>query len=430
VAIDAAFAAAMAGLGPFEPAPLLAIAVSGGADSLALAVLADAWARGRGGSVVGLVVDHGLRTEAADEARVTERLLVGHGVAARVLRLTGLAHGPALAERARAARYAALIAACEAISALHLLVGHHAADQAETVALRALRGSFSAGLAGMAGLVELPTVRLLRPLLGMPPGALRAVLRARGIDWVEDPSNHDTRSLRVRLRLLAGDRDGPGVVLITAAAARAGAAREAEETRAGEALGRAVSLRPEGFAVLMGGGAGGAMPPAALGALIQAIGGASYAPAPDAVAALAARPVPATLAGVRLLRAGRLGPGLLVVREAAAMAPPTAAVPGAMWDGRYRLTRDAELPAGATLGALGSDAARFRKCSTLPAVVRRTLPALRLGAALLAVPHLRFPNVEVCARAGVLLAPPRPAAGAAFRPLGAGPLGAGPLGAG
>ena len=79
------------------------------------------------------------------------------------------------------------------------------------------------------------------------------------------------------------------------------------------------------------------MPPAALGALIQAIGGASYAPAPDAVAALAARPRPATLGGVRLLPAGRLGPGLLVVREAAAMAPPTAAVPGAMWDGRYRL---------------------------------------------------------------------------------------------
>jgi tRNA(Ile)-lysidine synthase len=410
---DAAFAAAMAWLGPFEPAPLLAVGVSGGADSLALVMLADAWARARGGSVVGLVVDHGLRAEAADEARATERLLAGHGIAARVLRLTGLAHGPALAERARTARYQALIAGCEAVGALHLLVGHHAADQAETVAFRALRGSFSAGLAGMAGLVELPTVRLLRPLLGMQPGALRAVLRARGIEWVEDPSNRDTNSLRVRLRLMAGDRDGPGVASVVAATGLAGAARETEETRAADALGRAAALRPEGFAVL----AGRPMAPAALGALIQAVGGAPYPPAPDAVASLAARPAPATLAGVRLLPAGRLGPGLLVVREAAAMAPPAPAVPGAVWDSRYRLSRDAAPPAGSALGALGLDAGLFRKRSPLPAVVLRTLPALRLGETLLAVPHLQYPDAETCARLRVMFAPPRPAAGAPFRPL-------------
>ena len=412
--IDAPFAAAMARLGPFEPAPLLAIAVSGGADSLALAVLADAWARARGGSTVALVVDHGLRPEAADEARTTEQLLAGYNIAVRVLRLAGLAHGPALAERARAARYQALITACEAVGALHLLVGHHAADQAETVALRALRGSFSAGLAGMAGLVELPTVRLLRPLLGMPPGALRAMLRARRIGWVEDPSNRDTNSLRVRLRLLAGDRDGPGTAQVAAAAGLAGAARETEETRAAEALGYGVAIRPEGFAVL----ANRAIPPAALGALIQAIGGAPYAPAPDAVAALAARPAPATLAGVRLLAAGRLGPGLLVVREPAAMAAPTPAIPGAVWDQRYRLARDVAPPAGSTLGALGPDARLFRERSPLPAVVLRTLPALRVGETLLAVPHLQYPDAGTCARLRVLFAPPRPAAGAPFRALG------------
>ena len=346
----------MARLAPFEPAPLLAVAVSGGADSLALAVLADAWARARGGSVIGLVVDHGLRAAAANKARLTELVLASHGIAVRLLRLAGLTHGPALAERARTARYAALVAACEAVGALHLLVGHHAADQAETVALRALRGSFSAGLAGMAGLVELPTVRLLRPLLGVPPGALRALLETKGIGWVEDPSNRDPRALRVRLRLLAGDRDGPGAARVAEAAAVAGAAREAAETQAADMLAHAASLRPEGFAVL----AGAAIPPAALAALIQAIGGAPYPPAPDAVAGLAARPAPATLGGVRLLPAGRLGPGLLLVREIAAMAPPVPGFPGAVWDGRYRLARDATPPAGTTLGPLGEDATRFR----------------------------------------------------------------------
>jgi tRNA(Ile)-lysidine synthase len=433
---DGEFAAAMARLGPFEAAPLLAVAVSGGADSLALVVLADVWARARGGAVVGLVVDHGLRAEAAEEARATARLLVGRGIAARVLRLAGLAAGSALAERARIARYAALIAACEAEGVVHLLVGHHAADQAETVAARTLRGSFSAGLAGMAGLVELPTVRLLRPLLGVLPGALRALLLARGMEWIEDPSNRDRRSLRVRLRLLAGardggdrvgggrvgggrgvgdrrvgDRGGPGAGLVAAAAVVAGAARETAETQAAEVLGRLASIRPEGFAVI----ADGAMPPAALGALIQAVGGAPYPPAPQAVATLAARPAPATLGGTRLLPAGRLGPGLLLVREAASMAPATQAVPGAVWDGRYRLARNATPPAGTTLGALGADARQFRRRSKLPAAVLRTLPALRSGATLLAVPHLRYPDSETCAHLGVLFAPPRPAAGAPFR---------------
>jgi tRNA(Ile)-lysidine synthase len=408
---DDAFAAAMARLGPFEPAPLLAVAVSGGADSLALAILADAWARACGGSVLGLVVDHGLRPEAADEAQLTQQTLTACGIAARVLRLEGLAHGPALAERARAARYEALIDACAAAGALHLLLGHHAADQAETIALRVLRGSAAAGLAGMAALVELASVRLLRPLLGSSPGALRAVLCARGINWVEDPSNQDTHAQRARLRLLAGDRDGPGAAAVAAAAAVAGTARAASEARAAAALGCGVMLRPEGFAVIPG----GAMPPTALGALLQAIGGAPYPPAPDAVASLAARPAPATLGGVRLLPAGRLGPGLLLVREASAMAKSVPATPGARWDGRFRLRRNCVPPPDTTLGALGCDAERFRDRSTLPAAVLRTLPALRAGATLLSVPHLRDPHDHAGASLGVIFTPPRPTAGAPFR---------------
>jgi tRNA(Ile)-lysidine synthase len=408
---DDEFAAAMGPLGPFEPAPRLAAAVSGGADSLALAILANAWARARGGSVIGLVVDHGLRPEAAREADLTTQTLTVCGVAARVLRLEGLAHGPALAERARAARYAALIDACAAAGTLHLLLGHHAADQAETVALRVLRGSAAAGLAGMASLVELASVRLLRPLLGMSPGALREVLRDRGINWAEDPSNQDANAQRVRLRLLSGDRDGPGTASVAAAAAVAGAARAAAEARAAAVLGCGAMLRPEGFGVI----SGRAMPPTALGALLQAIGGAPYPPAPDAVASLAARPAPCTLGGVRLLPAGRLGPGLLLVREASAMAKPVAATQGAMWDGRYRLSDGATAPAGATIGALAADTPRFRASSTLPDAVLRTLPAVRLGTAVFAVPHLRYPQVGPGAAMRVIFAPPRPAAGAPFR---------------
>ena len=80
--------------------------------------------------------------------------LDARGIAAKMLEIHGLEHGPALAERARTARFAALEAACAEAGILHLLLGHHAGDQAETLLIRALGGSGPAGMAGMAPLVE------------------------------------------------------------------------------------------------------------------------------------------------------------------------------------------------------------------------------------------------------------------------------------
>ncbi len=88
-ALIAAFTMAMDRLGPFEPRPELAVAVSGGADSMAVALLARDWVRLHGGTVVALIVDHGLRAESGDEARMTCERLAGLGVGSRVLRLTG-----------------------------------------------------------------------------------------------------------------------------------------------------------------------------------------------------------------------------------------------------------------------------------------------------------------------------------------------------
>lgn len=407
----------MARLGPFEPQPLLAVAVSGGADSLALTMLADAWARAHGGMVIGLIVDHALRAESAAEARLTAQRLAARGIAARVLSLTGLARGPGLADRARQARYRSLVAACAELGALHLLLGHHAGDQAETVAQRVLRGSASAGLAGMAALVERPTVRLLRPLLATPPEALRDLLRALGTDWVEDPSNRDRLALRSRLRAGLARPDGAaaGIAAIGKAASVAARARAAEDESVAVTLAASVALRPEGFAVLPA----VRLPVTALRSLIQMVSGAAYPPSPDAVAVLAASPASATLAGVRLLPAGRLGPGLVLMREEAAMVPPVSAVPGVVWDGRFRLTADATVAQGATLGALGADAARFRTRDGLPSAMLRTLPALRVDGMLVAVPHLLYPTAAACAQVRVTFAPPRPACGAPF--LGSNP---------
>ena len=415
----AEFAARLDPLGPFEPAPALAVAVSGGADSLALALLARDWVAARGGRLVGLIVDHGLRPEAAAEAATTAARLAGLGVPARLLRVDGLARGPGLAARARAARYAALEAGCLGAGSVHLLLGHHAADQAETVLLRALSGSGAAGAAGMAALVETPRLRLLRPLLDVPPGRLRAVLRAAGLGWVEDPSNHDPAATRARLRALRADREGagPATLALAEAAAAAGRIRAATEAALAALLATCASLHPEGYALLDP----APLPPAALGALISAVAGRAYPPARPGLAALACRPRPATLGGVRLLAAGRLAPGrLLLVREAAAMAPPVAAVPGAWWDRRFRLLRLPAAGAGSggsalAFGAVGAAAARLRRCSALPAAVLAALPALWRDGMLLAVPHLGY-AIEGYGPTRMLFAPVRPACAAPFVP--------------
>lgn len=398
-------------LGPWDRrkgARAVAVAVSGGADSMALALLVAEW-----GQPLALIVDHGLRPESGAEAELTAVRLRELNIPSRVLRLS-IHKGPGLAARARDARYAALLSACAREGLADLLLAHHARDQAETVLMRQGAASGPAGLAGMGSIQAASQARLLRPLLGVPPGRLRATLRRVGVQWVEDPSNRDPRALRSRLRARLADEGGAGpeIQSLYAEAIRRGRDRAREEAGIAAVLAERASLYPEGFAWL----SPGPVPASGLAALVQAVSGASYPPSPSRVARLARNPGPATLAGTRLLPAGRLGDGLLIVREAAAAAAPVPAVPGTVWDRRFRLPQDAAWPTGATIGALGQDASRFRRMSRLPSAVLETLPSVRLKERLLAVPHLGWTASADAQPGRVLYAPCRPAAGAPFLP--------------
>lgn len=399
----------MARLGPFEATPTLAVAVSGGADSTALGLLARDWVCARGGTAVALIVDHRLRPDSTAEANTVAGRLRSLGILPEILTLHDLSPGGALAERARIRRYQALLDRCRARGWRHLLLGHHAGDQVETVAMRVLRGSRNEGLAGMSALRVSQGVRLLRPLLAAHPSQLRHLLAERGVAWVEDPSNRNPRALRNRLRMGLADR--PWQAFLRAIAA-AGAARAAEEAAIAGILAERAVVYAEGYARLMP----GPLPPGALAQLLAAIAGAAYPPDPDRVAALAAHPGPATLHGARIMPAGRLGPGWLVVREEAAIAAPVPAAQETCWDSRFRLTFSAPPPPSGWIGRLGEDAARFRRRSDLPSAVLRTLPALRIGKTVAAVPHLGYGCTVNDLVMTATFAPPRPLDGPPFLP--------------
>lgn len=403
----------MAALGPFESAPLLAVAVSGGADSTALALLAARWARARGGSALALTVDHGLRPESAAEAESVGRLLAARGIAHRILRWDGAKPVRGIQQAARAARYGSLIEACRVAGILHLLVAHQRGDQAETVSLRSQSGSGPDGMAGMEPVAACEDVRVLRPLLDVPRARLEATLRAAAVSWIDDPSNRNLAFARARTRRrLNAAGDAAIAELAESAAFRAGR-RRAGEADAARLLARAAAVLPGGYALIDPGVWADARPEVAarsLGRLIRALGGAAHGPSREALARLASqlgrgRPAGRSLGGC-LIRPWR--GRILVCREPAAMSGPVAVAAGASvsWDGRFRVAVAGSGPGRiAGLGPAGWRLVRRAPgIPEIPAAAAPTLPALFDAQGLAEVPHLgwrRQPpaacRVESCA---------------------------------
>lgn len=178
---------------------VLGLAVSGGGDSIALLRLAVAWAVQARVRLAAVTVDHGLRPEAADEARFVARACAELGVAHRVLRWDGWDGAGNLQDRARQARYDLIAqwAAEERITTVAL--AHTIDDQAETFLMRLARSAGVDGLSAMSDRV-IGGVRFVRPLLSVGRDQLRGVLRDCGQDWIDDPSNENPAFERIRIR--------------------------------------------------------------------------------------------------------------------------------------------------------------------------------------------------------------------------------------
>ena len=240
----------MAAFDGFESAPTIAVAVSGGGDSMALALMLAHWLEARQGQLVGLTVDHGLRPESAAEARQVAVWLEARGIAHQTLKWRGPKPPGGLQARARAARYRLLTDFCRAHGILHLALAHTRDDQVETVVMRRARGSGAEGLAAMAGRDRHAGVRLLRPLLATDRQRLRDYLRRAAQDWLEDPSNDDRRYERVRVRQRLASETAGAASSLWHLASEAGRHRMARDAVLNRWLARHGRVDPAGFAVL------------------------------------------------------------------------------------------------------------------------------------------------------------------------------------
>lgn len=319
-----------------------AVAVSGGGDSLALMLLLANWAKGHGlAKPVALIVDHALRDGSAGEARKAAAIAKQAGLSAHILTRKGKRPKSGIEALARDARYGLMARWLKSHGIAHLYVGHTLDDQAETFLLRLARGSGLDGLSAMRAVAPFPVagfedLSLVRPLLRTGRAELRAYLRDRRQDWLEDPMNSEARFARSRIRTLMPLLEAAGLSSsrIADAAAHLARARSALELATEAVLARAA--RSDGARVFLDAKALGAAPREmglrALAALLIAVSGEPYRPRFEALERLFDRLARgklnggATLHGCRVYPAPRssrvFGPETLVLaKESSRRAP-------------------------------------------------------------------------------------------------------------
>ncbi len=388
----------------------VAVAVSGGPDSMALLCLTKSWAQSRGCRVTALTVDHGLRAESAAEAAQVAEWCLNSQIQHETLVWRGEKPTANVQSLARQARYGLLDAWCEMNDASALLLAHHLEDQAETVLMRLGRGSGVYGLAGMRAENGAPypgaPVRA-RPLLDVSKARLTATLQAAGQAWIEDPSNQDTRSTRVRARSLWPALAAIGITPERVARTAANLARAADalEASTDSLFSGTVRVSPCGYATIDKSALRAAHDEIALRTLarvLMATNGSDYAPRLERLERLLARIRADNLAGGVTLGGCRIIPlvsdqTLLVVREARSMEGALPLKTGTqLWDGRF-LVRGPGAGSPLHIDRLGRTgfatlraACGEKAVKNIPAPARPVLPALFDKSGLLAVPTLEY----------------------------------------
>jgi tRNA(Ile)-lysidine synthase len=353
-----------------DPAPV-AVAFSGGGDSLALLIAAKAWGESRGRNLIALTVDHGLRPESADWGRFCQERAGALGVEHRILTWEGDKPATGVSAVARTARHRLLANAARDAGATVILVGHTADDRAEAALMRQM-GSTTPSPRLWTPSPAWPEGRgifLLRPLLGVRRSALRRALVALGQTWVDDPGNTDARSVRARARaMLAGNVRVDDLTPDSPIGPFADVAWGA----AGDLYLPVRSLGDDAGSLRL------------LGAVCLCAAGSDRAPRRERLTRLMARlrdgdSFAATLAGARVESDGNRAHVVRDAGDSRGRALEAVSLPvgrAVVWDGRFEVAARSR---GSTIGPLiaaisGLPPAMRNALAKLPPAVRRALP--------------------------------------------------------
>lgn len=380
-------------LAPHQP-ERIAVAVSGGSDSMASLHLLWRLAQQHGWHLRAVTVDHALRPEAAHEAQAVADVCRRLGVPHDTLVWDHGAIAGNLMDAARRARYAMMADWAAAHSVAQIVLGHTADDQAETFLMGLARGAGLDGLTGMRRFWDQGGIRFLRPFLHIQRNDLRAYLSRQGLTWTDDPSNANDRFDRVKARkalktlkplgVTAARMAGTMQNLQLAQAALQQAVAHAAAQVCTETAGELVFDRDEWHRVT---------PEIQRRLLIAGflwVSGAEYAPRSNAIARVLttiADGREATLGGCRLRQGAT---GFRIMREAKAVEGVRCAT-NALWDGRWRVegphVEGHELRA---LGASGLQHCKAWRQTKLPRETLVTTPAIWYGETLISAPVAGF----------------------------------------
>ena len=405
----------------FAGAGCVLIAVSGGADSMALMHLAARWRTSRaaaGPSLHVATVDHGLREAAAAEAQWVAECCACLGLPHSILVWQDPKPATGIQDSARAARYHLLARLAQTLSPAPrvIAVAHTLDDQAETLLMRLARGSGVDGLAAMAARRKDDRIEggidIVRPLLAVPKARLVATLQAAGLDWLEDPSNAAERFERVRLRRHAPALAAIGLsnASLALSASRLMRARRALEAATRDLERSAVDYHAGAFARIAGATLVQAPEEIALrlvSRIIERLGGEARPPPMAQMETLLARLAAAAGEGRRFAQsvAGCLvsrgdDEAIDVFRESGRTGLPVLTLePGAaaIWDNRFHVRFSATAGSGdagpltvrALPAAVLADLKRAGGAAVgLPRRAALTLPSAWRGEELVAAPHL------------------------------------------
>ena len=184
----------------FTEKPNIAVAVSGGPDSIALVFLLKKWIKKKNGKLIALIIDHKIRDNSKEEAQQVKNYLKSKGVESKILTVSKNKLSKKSMDQARKNRFHRIIDYCKKKKIFYLFLGHHYDDNMETFLIRKIAGSNFDGLNCMQNKTLFDEILILRPLLNFTKKQLLNYLKMNDLKFVEDPTNLNEKYSRAKIR--------------------------------------------------------------------------------------------------------------------------------------------------------------------------------------------------------------------------------------